>query len=290
MATMTLKLELSDFDRLTADQQFVNVAATLDEVETQQGGLTAEQVWAAACEVIDHLKAVPRPEITVQRMFSHIVEQLGGDGRTREEREHTAHCVLFCVAYILCANDEQPDPNQEIIDNICRRLSRMPDIARLFLMVEQAEDEQTLKSHPVEPRNVLARQRGETAEEARQRIATLIEREVIQPVEAKDWVLPPYKRGFRTIWQDLLDDADLLDAMRQPQLGKPYNLKLVTNVLALMTQRTVLNTSNRQLDRLLFPGTTHYKYFTTDTSGTYSALGSDKRLSALKAIIARRKE
>ena len=53
---MKLNLSIPDFERYTSDQQFVNVVGALDRMETQKGGLTVEEIWEMAWQVVDMLK------------------------------------------------------------------------------------------------------------------------------------------------------------------------------------------------------------------------------------------
>ena len=285
--------QLPDFERYTNDQQFVNVVDALTKLETKQGGLTPEEIWSHAVNLIESLKHAPRPEITVKRLFTYITSSLKEQypHKNMQENEHTAHCILFCASYILCANEEEPDPNQEIIDNICEELAQMPDIVPLFKYVEKMEDYQEAKGHAVEPRNVLAKPHVETPEEARLRIMGLLMQDVITPIVNADYVQPTYKKEFTDIWEDILADATLLELMRKETFGKTYNLKLVLNILGVMTYNgRVITASNNKLDKMLFPnGPTHYKFFTTETEGSFSAFNSDTEQSLVKSIIARHK-
>lgn len=151
---MKLNLNIPDFERFATDQQFVNVVGALERIETQKGGLSVEEVWGMAWQVVERLKTASHPEVTAKRLLTLINNQTSN--------LHTTHCVLFCVNYLLCANDEEPDPNQEIIDNISEELSRMPDIVELFEAVEREEDAQEVKGHKVKSRNVLGSTKVET--------------------------------------------------------------------------------------------------------------------------------
>lgn len=286
--------QLSDFERYTSDQQFVNVVDALTKFETQRGGLTPEEIWEYAVELLESLKHVSRPEITVKRMFTHITSRLKEQfpKSDSQQTEHTAYCILFCAVYILCANEEKPDPNQEIIENICEMLSQMPDIVPLFEYVERMEDEQEAKGHTVKPRNVLSKPHVETQEEAVQRIMELLKLDIITPIVNADYVQQPYRKEFENIWEDILADDTLLALMRKEEFGKTYNLKLVLNVLAMMTyNQEVLKVANNKLAKTLFPdGTTHYKYFTEKTEGSYSAFKSDTEQSLVMSIIANHKK
>ena len=144
---MDLNLNLPDFEQYTSDQQFVNVVEALEQVETQKGGLSPEEIWGMALQVVERLKKASRPDITAKRLLTQINSQT--------HNLHTTHCVLFCVNYLLCANDEEPDPNQDIIDNISRELSRMDDIVELFEAVEREEDREEAHGHKVKERNVM---------------------------------------------------------------------------------------------------------------------------------------
>ena len=164
---MKQNFRIPDFERYTNDQQFINVSGPLMEIETNQGGLKPEEIWELANKLLESLKNVPRPEITVIRMFTYLVDELGNSmqGRSRQQLEHTAYCIIFCVGYILCSNDEDPDPNQEIINSICKLLKQMPDIQPLFSAVENMEDEQEAKGYTVKPRNFLAKEYANNEEQ-----------------------------------------------------------------------------------------------------------------------------
>lgn len=293
MKTDFFDYKLPDFERFTSDQQFVNVVDAITKLETQNGGLTPEEIWEHAVGLLESLKHVSRPEITVKRMFTYITSRLKEQFPQRDERqiEHTAYCILFCAVYILCANEEEPDPNQEIIENICEMLSQMPDIVPLFKYVEKMEDEQQAKGHIVKPRNVLSKPHVETQEEAAHRIMGLLKQDIITPIVNAGYVQQPYRKEFEIIWEDILTDDTLLELMRKEEFGKSYNLKLVLNVLGMMVfNRNVLNVAKSKLAKELFPkGTTHDKYFTLDTDGTYSAFKSSGEQSKVKSIIANHK-
>ena len=163
---MKLNLVIPDFERYVSDQQFVNVVDALERMEHQKGGLFVEEVWEMAWQVVEMLRKAQRPEITAKRLLtlisSEIEEKTKDRGRTKEQNLHSTHCVLFCVNYLLCANEEDPDPNQEVIDNISRELSRMQDIVELFEAVEQEEDREEARGHKVKGRNVLGKETEET--------------------------------------------------------------------------------------------------------------------------------
>ena len=157
---MKQDFRIPDFERYTNDQQFINVAGPLMEIETNQGGLKPEEIWELANKLLESLKNVPRPEITIIRLFTYLVDELGNSmqGRSRQQLEHTAYCIIFCVGYILCSNDEDPNPNQEIINSIRKLLQQMPDIQSLFYAVKNMEDEQEAKGYTVKPRNFLSKE------------------------------------------------------------------------------------------------------------------------------------
>ena len=285
----TFDFHIPSFERFTNDQQFVNVVDAITRFETEQGGLTPEEIWEHAINMLDGLKKVSRPEITVKRMFSFIVGELKKQlpNRSKEQIEHTAYCILFCAVYILCANDEDPDPNQDIIDNICNELSKMPDIVSLFKYVEMMEDEQEEKGYKVEPRNVLAKPHVETAAEAAQRILKILKKDIIGPIVSNKFVQPSYKAEFEQIWKDILANEELLGLMRQEEFGKTYNLKLVLNIIAMMSYKSsVLSASNNKLNKTLFPGSNgHPKYFTNEIDGSFSAFKSSSQQAIVKSII-----
>ena len=158
---MNLNINIPDFEQYTSDQQFVNVIEALDRLETQKGGLAVEEIWAMAWQVVDKLKSAQRPDATAMRLQSLINSQLKEQmsNRTSEQIMHSTYCVLFCVNYLLCANDEEPDPNQQVIDNLSRALSKMPDIVDLFRAVEQMEDSEEARNNIVRSRNVLSDER-----------------------------------------------------------------------------------------------------------------------------------
>ena len=161
---MELNLNIPDFERFTSDQQFVNVVGALERMEDSTGGLSAEETWAMAWQVVEMLKKASRPETTAKRLLTLIssqIEEKTNRSRPKEQVIHSTHCVLFCVNYLLCANDEEPDPNQEIIDNISEELSRMEDIVVLFEAVERVENEEEAKGRKVKGRDVM---RSEPAE------------------------------------------------------------------------------------------------------------------------------
>lgn len=151
---MKLNLNNPDFEQYTGNQQFVNVVAALERLETQKGGLPVEEIWEMAQQVLDMLRKAKRPDMTVRRLFTLILSQLKEKAATPDP-VHTTHCILFCVNYLLCANNEDPDPNQDIIDSVSEQLSRMPDIVELFEAVEKAEDAEEAKGNVVEGRNVM---------------------------------------------------------------------------------------------------------------------------------------
>ena len=285
----TFDFHIPSFERFTNDQQFVNVVDAITRFETEQGGLTPEEIWEHAINMLDGLKKVSRPEITVKRMFSYIVGELRKQlpDRSKGQIDHTAYCILFCAVYILCANDEDPDPNQDIIDNICNELSKMPDIVPLFEHVEMMEDEQEAKGYIIEPRNVLAKPHVETTAEATQRILKLLKDDIIGPIVSNQFVQPSYKAEFELIWKEILANKELLGLMREEEFGATYNLKLVLNILAMMSYKSsVLSASNNKLNNTLFPGSNgHPKYFTNEIDGSFSAFKSSSQQAIVQSII-----
>lgn len=154
---MKLNLNIPDFEQYTSDQQFINVVDALDRLETQKGGLTVEEIWEMAWQVVEQLKLSRRPEFTVRRISSLITSQLEEQEPKRDKADvkHSMHCIMFCVNYLLCANEEEPDPNQDLIDKISEELSYMTDIVELFEAVEIVEDDETAKGNEVKGRNVM---------------------------------------------------------------------------------------------------------------------------------------
>jgi hypothetical protein len=293
MKKILFDYRIPDFERYTNDQQFVNVTDALLKIETDQGGLTPEELWEHAINLLESLKYVPRAEITVKRMFSYIIDEMRKQslGRTDKQIMHSAYCIMFCAVYILCANDEEPDPNQDIIDSICNVLVKMPDIVHLFQLVEKTEDEQEAKGYSVKPHNVLAKPHEETAKEAAVRIMAILKQDIIEPIINANYVQPPFKKEFVCIWEDILANDALLELMRKEEFGKTYNLKLVLNILGLMTMgQKVLKVAKSKLAKELFPdGPTHDKYFTTETEGTFSAFTSSEEQTWIKNIIEKHK-
>ena len=94
MKKILFDYRIPDFERYTNDQQFVNVTDALLKIETDQGGLTPEELWEHAINLLESLKYVPRAEITVKRMFSYIIDEMRKNGifvrLTEEESEHYA--------------------------------------------------------------------------------------------------------------------------------------------------------------------------------------------------------
>ena len=76
MGKKLFDFQIPDYERFTNDQQFVNVSDALLKIETGHGGLTPEVIWEYATNLLKSLKHVARPEITVKRMFSYIIEEL----------------------------------------------------------------------------------------------------------------------------------------------------------------------------------------------------------------------
>ena len=150
---MKLNLNIPDFEQYTGDQQFVNVVAALEKLETQKGGLPVETIWGMAWQIVEKLRKALRPDVIVKRLPTLISSQLNKD--VTADPIHSTHCIMFCVNYLLCANDEEPDPNQDIIDSISEQLSQMPDIVELFEAVEKVEDLEEAKGNVVEGRNVM---------------------------------------------------------------------------------------------------------------------------------------
>ncbi len=163
---MKLNLNLPEFESYTSDQQFVNVVKALDRMETRKGGLSVQDIWDMALQVVELLKTTSHPETIAKILQTHISSQIEEKlpQRTKEENLHTTHCVLFCVNYLLCANDQEPDPNQNVIDNISEQLCQMPDIAELFKAVECEENAEEAKGHKVKERNVLGKEGEETTQ------------------------------------------------------------------------------------------------------------------------------
>lgn len=150
---MKLNLNIPDFEQYTDDQQFVNVVAALERLETRKGGLSVETIWGMAWQIVEKLRNAQRPDVIVKRLPTLISSQL--TEAITHDPMHSTHCIMFCVSYLLCANDEEPDPNQDIIDSISEQLSRMPDIVELFEDVKKVEDKEDAKGNVVEVRNVM---------------------------------------------------------------------------------------------------------------------------------------
>ena len=100
------------------------------------------------------------------------------------------------------------------------------------------------------------------------------------------------KAEFELIWKDILADKELLGLMREEEFGATYNLKLVLNILAMMSyNRSVLSASNNKLNATLFPDSNgHPKYFTTEMDGSFSAFNSSSQQAVVQSIIGKHKK
>ena len=63
---MKLNLNIPDFEQYTGDQQFVNVVAALEKLETQKGGLPVETIWGMAWQIVEKLRKALRPDVIVK--------------------------------------------------------------------------------------------------------------------------------------------------------------------------------------------------------------------------------
>lgn len=201
-----LNLNIPDFERYTSDQQFVNVVGALNRMETQKGGLTVEEIWEMSWQVVEMLKQASHPETTAKILLSLISSQIEEKlpQRTKEQNIHSTHCVLFCVNYLLCANTEEPDPNEDIIDNISEQLCQMPDIVELFEAVEREEDKEETKGHKVKERNVLADEQ-ETSQGLMHEMA-----------EGDHWIVSKLEQLVgRALWQQELKGGDVMYGLRK---------------------------------------------------------------------------
>ena len=225
-----------------------------------------------------------------------LIRNTGSNGRFHSDwcsmiysRLMLARTLLTEDGVIFVSIDDNELKN---LENICNELSKMPDIVPLFEYIEKMEDEQEAKGYIVEPRNVLAKPHVETAEEAAQRIMKIIKQDIIDPIVSGKFVQPSYMAEFEQIWKDILTDEELLGLMRKEEFGESYNLKLVLNILALMTYKsTVLSASNNKLNTTLFSGGNgHPKYFSINIGDTYSAFTSSIQQANVKSIIAKHKK
>ena len=201
-----LNLNIPDFEGFTDDQQFVNVVGALTRMETQQGGLGVSEIWQMAWQVVEMLKAAQRPDITAKILLTLISRQIDeqmGD-RTHEQNIHSTHCVLFCVNYLLCANAEEPDPNEDIIDSISEELAQMTDIVDLFEAVEREEDQEEARGHKVKERNVLADEEDET------------QGLMHEMAEGDHWIVSKLEQLVsRGVWQKGLTAEDVMHGLRK---------------------------------------------------------------------------
>ena len=138
----------------------------------------------------------------------------------------------------------------------------------------------------------MAKPHVETAAEAAQRILKLLKDDIIGPIVSNKFVQPSYKAEFELIWKDILADNELLGLMREEEFGATYNLKLVLNILAMMSyNRSVLSASNNKLNATLFPDSNgHPKYFTTEMDGSFSAFNSSSQKAIVQSIIEKHKK
>lgn len=105
------------------DALYCSLTYAIDEVETQIGGLTPEEVWTEVIRIKEELLKTKRPDKTIQNIrtqletdyqffmldYTNVVEQ-----RLPLAGEWTNIVVLTCLTFYLCTSKDVPEQNMKI--------------------------------------------------------------------------------------------------------------------------------------------------------------------------------
>lgn len=296
------------------DPLFVTLTDAIDELETQHGGLTPEEVWKEVLRIKEILLKTKRADKTIQQIRTELEKDYQifespdkKDTLNREPlaAEWTSIVVLTCLIHYLCTATPVPDKNLKLAVKVRKLIWDHPAYTMMRRLQKPAETEEEENGNPVPNEDRLhpltVEKESPEMQEMRERLTPAVAW-FINTLIAGKAVNTEYmtktdgNSRFWKMWMDMLKNEGILRTLSIKTLETKdfkeghakyheaattthYNLKLVLNIIGIMKTEGVIKMSDENMSNLFFTKL-RTMYF---SSNNYSAYG--KKGSALNANI-----
>ena len=133
---LTLEEDTKKYREFLKSQIFRNASSILTHIETDNGGLTAAEIWEEVDGLIKELRRTEPEdrEALVSHLYSKTrrkVQDICRDGKTQKreipEIEQTVTCILYCLALRLEATckEAESNPHNDLLDALVEELIRL---------------------------------------------------------------------------------------------------------------------------------------------------------------------
>lgn len=217
------------------DPQYANAVFAIGRVETDNGGITLNQIWKETEILRNKMMSISQGKraLMVESLSNTIKEKY----KDTNNPERTQMCILliFALRLIKAADTIESNPHSKVIREIVRlvgyRAQHDPQImAALKQLVQTIDDDgdRNEKEGLVVPfgDDIL---KSDTTVKCN--VANIIDLYINRAYDAN---IIGNKDAFDQVWEDLLHDDLFVNEMNNPSLGKDYNLLLIFNVFGLM--------------------------------------------------------
>lgn len=296
------------------DPLFVTLTDAIDELETQHGGLTPEEVWKEVLRIKEILLKTKRADKTIQQIRTELEKDYQifespdkKDTLNREPlaAEWTSIVVLTCLIHYLCTATPVPDKNLKLAVKVRKLIWDHPAYTMMRRLQKPAETEEEENGNPVPNEDRLhpltVEKESPEMQEMRERLTKAVAWFINTLIAGKavntEYLIKTGENSkFWNIWMTLLRNERVLRTLSVRTLKidgfktghqkyhteattTHYNLKLVLNIIGIMKQEGIVVMSNENMSNLFFTkGRTMFF-----SQKNYSAYG--KKGSALNANI-----
>ena len=230
-----LEIEFHETTDYLNDPQYANAVFAIGRVETDNGGITLNQIWKETEFLRNKMMSIPQDKraLMVEYLSNIIKEKY----KNTSYPERTQMCILiiFALRLIKAADTIDANPHSKVISEIVRlvgyRAKHDPQIMEALKQLVQSIDDdgdRNEKDGLVVPfgDDIL---KSDTTVKCN--VANIIDLYINRAYDAK---IISKKEAFDRVWEDLLHDDLFVNEMNIPRLDKDYNLLLIFNVFGLM--------------------------------------------------------
>ena len=296
------------------DPLFVTLTDAIDELETQHGGLTPEEVWKEVLRIKEVLLKTKRADKTIQQIRTELEKDYqifeSPDKKDTPNREPlaaewTSIVVLTCLIHYLCTATPVPDKNLKLAVKVRKLIWDHPAYTMMRRLQKPAETEEEENGNPVPNEDRLhpltVEKESPEMQEMRERLTPAVAWFINTLIAGKavntEYLIKTGENSkFRKMWMAMLSNEGILRKLsiktletnnfrkgnaeyHEAATTTQYNLKLVLNIIGIMKTEGVIKMSYENLSNLLFIKL-RPMYF---SSNSYSAYG--KKGSALDATL-----
>lgn len=217
------------------DPQYANAVFAIGRVETDNGGITLNQIWNETENLRKKMLSIPQNKraLMVESLSNYIKEKY--KDTSNPERTQTCILLIFALRLIKAADTIEANPHANVIRAIVRlvgyRAQHDPQIMEALIQLVQTIDDEGDHNEQdglIVPfgDDIL---KSDTA--VKSNVASIIDQYISKADEAK---IISKGQAFDRVWEELLRDNLFVNEMNIPSLGQNYNLLLIFNVFGLM--------------------------------------------------------